>query len=70
MKVMKKDNSTIKASEGLARELALQGYEEVKAAEAVADEPAEQPVPYDKEDIKEVEAVNEEAKPEKKSAKK
>lgn len=53
-KVMKKDNAVIKADEGLAKELALQGWVEDGADEAVAEVPASQPVPYTEEEIKQV----------------
>jgi hypothetical protein len=51
---MKKDNVVIRASEGLAVELELQGYEEVAAKESKSKDVAVQPVPYDKEDVEKV----------------
>jgi hypothetical protein len=54
---MKKDNAVIKASEGLARELALQGWVEDGADEVVSDEVATQPNPYDEDDMKKMDVL-------------
>lgn len=51
-RTMKKDNVIIKAEEGLAKELELQGYVEVK--EDAGSEAASQPIPYTAEEIKQV----------------
>lgn len=51
-RVMAKDNVIIKAEEGLAKELELQGYVEVK--EDAGSEAAKQPIPYTAEEIKQV----------------
>jgi hypothetical protein len=56
-KIMKKDNAVIKASEGLARELALQGWVEDGADEVVSDEVATQPNPYDEDDMKKMDVL-------------
>lgn len=53
-KVMKKDNAVIKASEGLAKELALQGWVEAGEKEAVAEVAAEQPRPFSDAEIEKV----------------
>lgn len=51
-RVMKKGNAVIQADEGLAKELELQGYVEVK--EDGGDVVGSQPVPYTEEEIKQV----------------
>jgi len=51
-RTMKKGNSVIDAHEGLAKELELQGYVEVK--QAAGDVVAKQPIPYTEEEIKQV----------------
>ena len=57
VRVMKKGNATIKASEGLAKELELQGYVEVPAKQSKSDTVATQPIPYTEEEIKQVDKV-------------
>ncbi len=54
-KKMKKDNAVILADDGLAKELALAGWVEEGAGEVVAEKPATQPIPYDADELKQVE---------------
>lgn len=57
VRVMKKGNAIIRASEGLAKELELQGYVEVDAKQSKSDAVATQPIPYTDEEIKAVDKV-------------
>ena len=57
VRVMKKGNATIKATDGLAKELELQGYVEVSAKQSKSDTVASQPIPYTEEEIKQVDKV-------------